>query len=145
MVARRSVAPDVAGSIPVTHPIFATPRVGMSRTNRLTRHRRNRYLFWLLALILCLLNSETTAVSAHRASTTRIQTPNGSAGSNHPSVNTRTYVVLISFDGFRPDSLTRYNTPRPSCDHRHQRKIFSEYFSVAHLPGTLLHRDRYVP
>ena len=111
MVERRSVAPDVAGSIPVTHPIFATPRVGMSRTNRLTRHRRNRYLFWLLALILCLLNSETTAVSAQRASTTRIQTPNGSAGSNHPSVNTRTYVVLISFDGFRPDYLNRYNTP----------------------------------
>lgn len=107
MVERRSVAPDVAGSIPVTHPISTTPCIGISLTNSLKRHR----LLSLLALILFLLNSGTTANSAQRASTTRIQTPGGSAGSNHPSVDTRPYVVLISFDGFRPDYLDRYNTP----------------------------------
>jgi len=65
----------------------------------------------LLTLILLLLSSGITANSAQLASTAQVQTPNGSAGFNHPSVDTRPYVVLISFDGFRPDYLDRYNTP----------------------------------
>ena len=111
MVERRSVAPDVAGSIPVTHPISSTPRVCRPRNDRLKRHVRPHNLFLLLALILSLSSSGITANSTQLASTTRGQTPNGSAGFNHPSVDTQPYVVLISFDGFRPDYLDRYDTP----------------------------------
>ncbi len=109
MVERRSVAPDVAGSIPVTHPISTTTTIDRSLTIRTKAHHRIRYLFSLLALAL--LASEIAVNPSQRTSTARIQTPNGSAGYNHPSVNTRPYVVLISFDGFRPDYLGRYNTP----------------------------------
>ena len=39
-----------------------------------------------------------------------VDTPLGSGGTNHPSVLDRSYVVLVSFDGFRPDYLDRYDT-----------------------------------
>ena len=40
-----------------------------------------------------------------------IHTPDGSGGINHPSVVDRPYVVLVSFDGVRPDYLDRFDTP----------------------------------
>ncbi len=40
-----------------------------------------------------------------------IQTSAGSGGVNHPAVASRPYVVLVSFDGFRPDYLDRFDTP----------------------------------
>ena len=39
-----------------------------------------------------------------------IRTPAGSGGVNHPSVIDRPHVVLVSFDGFRPDYLDRVTT-----------------------------------
>ena len=35
----------------------------------------------------------------------------GTGGVNHPSAAARPYVVLVSFDGFRPDYLERFDTP----------------------------------
>ncbi len=35
----------------------------------------------------------------------------GSGGINDPAVRDRPYVVLVSFDGFRPDYLARFDTP----------------------------------
>ena len=40
-----------------------------------------------------------------------VRTLDGSGGTNHPSVIDRPYVVLVSFDGFRPDYLDRVATP----------------------------------
>ena len=109
MVERRSVAPDVAGSIPVTHPISTANCIGVPRTNHIEK-RQNRLYFFAFCLIF-VLTSGTPSDTAQRASTVRIQTPNGTAGYNHPSIETRPYVVLLSFDGFRPDYLDRFNTP----------------------------------
>lgn len=39
------------------------------------------------------------------------RTAAGTGGLNHPSAATRPYVVLVSFDGFRPDYLERFDTP----------------------------------
>ena len=39
------------------------------------------------------------------------QTSGGTGGVNHPSAAARPYVVLVSFDGFRPDYLQRFDTP----------------------------------
>ena len=50
-----------------------------------------------------------TAPHPHLAET--IHTPDGSGGINHPSVVNRPYVVLVSFDGVRPDYLDRFDTP----------------------------------
>ena len=41
----------------------------------------------------------------------RVSTPRGTGGTNHPSVADRPYVVLVSFDGFKPDYLDRFDTP----------------------------------
>ena len=40
-----------------------------------------------------------------------LQTSGGTGGVNHPSVASRPHVVLVSFDGFRPDYLERFDTP----------------------------------
>ena len=39
------------------------------------------------------------------------RTSGGTGGVNHPAVASRPHVVLISFDGFRPDYLDRFDTP----------------------------------
>ncbi|HIC57222.1 MAG TPA: alkaline phosphatase family protein, partial [Acidobacteria bacterium] len=81
----------------------------MPRTNHIEK-RQHRLYFFAFCLIF-VLTSGTPSDTAQRASTVRIQTPNGTAGYNHPSIETRPYVVLLSFDGFRPDYLDRFNTP----------------------------------
>ncbi|GIS97908.1 MAG: hypothetical protein CM1200mP25_1450 [Acidobacteriota bacterium] len=88
---------------PSLTPFPTTTTIDRPLTIRTKAHHRIRYLFSLLVLVL--LTSEIAVNPSQRTSTARIQTPNGSAGYNHPSVNTRPYVVLISFDGFRPDYL----------------------------------------
>ena len=40
-----------------------------------------------------------------------VRTTPGTGGVNHPLVKSRPYVVLVSFDGFRPDYLERFDTP----------------------------------
>ena len=40
-----------------------------------------------------------------------VATAAGTGGLNHPSAASRPYVVLVSFDGFRPDYLERFDTP----------------------------------
>ena len=37
--------------------------------------------------------------------------PPGSGGINHPAVRSRPHVVLVSFDGFHPAYLDRFETP----------------------------------
>ena len=45
----------------------------------------------------------------------RVRTPEGTGGVNAPETLDKPYVVLVSFDGFRHDYLSRYDTP--SFDH----------------------------
>ena len=40
-----------------------------------------------------------------------VRTPDGTGGTNDPSVAGRPHFVLVSFDGFRPDYLDRFDTP----------------------------------
>ena len=40
-----------------------------------------------------------------------VRTATGTGGVNHPAAASRPYVVLVSFDGFRPDYLERFHTP----------------------------------
>ncbi len=40
-----------------------------------------------------------------------VRAAGGSGGVNDPAVRDRPYVVLVSFDGFRPDYLDRFHTP----------------------------------
>ena len=40
-----------------------------------------------------------------------VRTPRGTGGINASETLDKPYVVLVSFDGFRPDYLTRYDTP----------------------------------
>ena len=51
--------------------------------------------------------AETAPINAGQ----RVQTPEGTAGTNHPAVLDRDYVVLVSFDGLRHDYLERVETP----------------------------------
>ena len=59
--------------------------------------------------LVCACGGAWTAPQPHLAET--IHTPDGSGGINHPSVVDRPYVVLVSFDGVRPDYLDRFDTP----------------------------------
>ena len=40
-----------------------------------------------------------------------VRTPTGTGGANDPSVARQPHLVLVSFDGFRPDYLDRFDTP----------------------------------
>lgn len=103
MVERRTVAPDVAGSIPVTHPI--------SHTHSLVSVRASGALLTLLAVIAsCGAPAAGTPDKAEP-----VRTPGGTGGVNAPETLDKPYVVLVSFDGFRHDYLTRFDTP--SFDH----------------------------
>ena len=63
----------------------------------------------VLAALLCACG--TTGAVPESTPEEAIRTPDGSGGTNHPSVLERNYVVLVSFDGFRPDYLDRFETP----------------------------------
>ena len=76
----------------------------------LFRSRRRR-LAWLCLspLLLAACGSGTAAPAVAQAPA--VHTPEGTGGRNDPSVLTRAYVVLVSFDGFRSDYLDRFDTP----------------------------------
>ena len=105
MVERRTVAPDVAGSIPVTHPNPHSP----------SAHRAvafsSRAVLWALLVVWlvagCGVDTAAERVQPERA----VRTPAGTGGTNHPSVVSEPHVVLVSFDGFRADYLDRFDTP----------------------------------
>ena len=89
------MAPEVAGSSPVTHPIL---------------HLRAalRVLATLAAFVI--LAASITGCGAGAAPESTGQRP-GTGGVNRPAVQSRPYVVLVSFDGFHPGYLERYDTP----------------------------------
>lgn len=60
-----------------------------------------------MLLAACGPGAGTASAPPHAA--TAAQT--GSGGVNHPSAAARPHVVLVSFDGFRPDYLQRFDTP----------------------------------
>ena len=89
--------------------------------------RANPWSAWRRALALALLvvwgpvgSAPATASSAleagsapaaEAAQSVRATTPSGTGGVNAPETLDKPYLVLVSFDGFRPDYLDRYRTP----------------------------------
>ena len=73
--------------------------------------------FWRWAACLGLVATltgaclDTAAVRQSAGAPPVVVTRDGSGGINHESVLDRPYVVLVSFDGFRPDYLDRLDTP----------------------------------
>ena len=113
------MAPEVAGSIPVTHPTHGRRnsrqpgRSGGSLVARLTR-----LAFLVLLTASCVQggaggepgSSVQGGAGGEPGSPTRAPS-RATGGTNDPSVADRPYVVLVSFDGFRPDYLERFSTP----------------------------------
>ena len=62
-------------------------------------------------ILTALLAACGTASSTPPAPAETIRVGGGSGGVNDPAVRDRPYVVLVSFDGFRPDYLHRFHTP----------------------------------
>ena len=89
------MAPEVAGSSPVTHPTFSPSRPV----------RRG-----LLAVVRLVVASVLIAGGGAEGGRAAAQAP-GTGGINHPAVQSRPHVVLVSFDGFHPAYLTRFDTP----------------------------------
>ena len=97
LVERRTVAPEVAGSSPVTHPILS--RRGPAPVVAL----------WFISIWVAACGAGAGAELAVPASGAA-QAP-GSGGRNQPGAESRPHVVLVSFDGFHPAYLTRFDTP----------------------------------
>lgn len=91
------MAPEVAGSSPVTHPIPCL---------RATL----RALATLAAFVILAAPIAGCGAGADAAPESTGQPP-GTGGVNQPAVQLRPYVVLVSFDGFHPGYLERYDTP----------------------------------
>ena len=102
LVERRTVAPEVAGSSPVTHPNHP------SGTLRRRTFRAAASLLFVIAWVAACGAGVTAeregpaSAAAHAA---------GSGGLNQPGAESRPYVVLVSFDGFHPAYLARFDTP----------------------------------
>ncbi len=103
------MAPEVAGSIPVTHP---TPRPLRPPP---ASHWCDDGLLAARAVLLALLIPAFAGCGVDGAPTAEgfraLQASPGTGGVNDPSVTGRPYVVLVSFDGFRPAYLDRFPTP----------------------------------
>ena len=92
-----------AGSLPlVTSP-------SRRRAHHLRRLPATAAGIALLALCLSGCGPGTAGQSGPPGAPAR--TVGGTGGVNHPSAASRPYVVLVSFDGFRPDYLERFHTP----------------------------------
>ena len=93
------MAPEVAGSSPVTHP--STPRL-------------RAVLPALAAFVLATawLAGCGTGIGAERGPReSEARQSVGTGGINQPAVESRAHVVLVSFDGFHPAYLDRFDTP----------------------------------
>ena len=106
LVERRTVAPEVAGSSPVTHPTRRRPAYP-------SRSFRAAALLFAAAWVLA---CGTTACSATAGGDNglparSVQQAAGTGGINHPTAESRPHVVLVSFDGFHPGYLDRFDTP----------------------------------
>ena len=62
------------------------------------------------ALVACVAAGPAPSAPS-AAQPSRAATPNGTGGVNAPETLDKPYLVLVSFDGFRPDYLDRYDTP----------------------------------
>ena len=91
------MAPEVAGSSPVTHPIL--PRRGPAPV----------VAIWFVSIWVAACGAGAGAELAGPASGAA-QAP-GEAGRNPPGAESRPHVVLVSFDGFRPGYFDRFDTP----------------------------------
>ena len=123
MVERRTVAPDVAGSIPVTHPTLTVPR-STRHTGSPTATAGLKALATTAAwLVLVACGAGTSGAPGEQAvgggapgvgqtvAAERGTTPGGTGGVNAEATLDKPYLILISFDGFRHDYLARYDTP----------------------------------
>ena len=83
---------------------------GLLRRARRCRWRR---LAFCAALLLAAgpTGCGPDAATAPERPAAAVRTNAGTGGVNHPSAASRPYVVLVSFDGFRPDYLERFDTP----------------------------------
>ena len=117
MVERRTVAPDVAGSIPVTHPISPAHPLYSSRLKSQALGVTAALLTLLAAVAGCGVPAGTPALTTPPpaagapAAPEPVRTPEGTGGVNAPETLDKPYVVLVSFDAFRHDYLARYDTP----------------------------------
>ena len=115
MVEHRTVAPDVAGSIPVTHPICTAIPLEAAVTVRSVRATVHRTAAARIgaALVGAVFLATVLACAATEPGQPAPEplTSAGTGGTNDPSVFVRPYVVLVSFDGFRADYLDRFDTP----------------------------------
>ena len=91
------MAPEVAGSIPVTHPTF-----------------RLLARLALLAFLAAACTGGAADGKAAAAGSEAGQVPRATGGTNDPAVTGRPHVLLVSFDGLRHDYLER--SPTPSFD-----------------------------
>ena len=98
------MAPEVAGSSPVTHPTRSRSAAVRPRFPTPVR-----LLFLLLATWVAACGAGLGAEREH--STAPAAQPAGAGGRNGPAVRSRPYVVLVSFDGFHPGYLDRFDTP----------------------------------
>ena len=107
------MAPEVAGSIPVTHPTRG--RLARWRGRRPTCGGGSvmaRLARLPLLAFLALLAAACVQGAAGGGPGSSAPAPSrATGGTNDPSVADRPYVVLVSFDGFRPDYLERFPTP----------------------------------
>jgi alkaline phosphatase D len=73
-------------------------------------------LTWCVSLLACGAPADGPTVgpipTAEASQPERARTPDGTGGVNAPETLDKPYVVLVSFDGFRHDYLSRYATPR---------------------------------
>ena len=113
------MAPEVAGSIPVTHPTPPpSPSAACSGPDRdegaaVTGFARRASLA-CLALLALLAAACTGGAAGSGGPSGGVATPAPSqapAGAGEAAGAGRPYVVLVSFDGFRPDYLDRFPTP----------------------------------
>ena len=95
------MAPEVAGSSPVTHPI-------LSRSGVL---RRGLRAAGLLLVVVSLISCGAGANAERERPASPAQPTAGTGGINHPAAASRPHVVLVSFDGFHPGYLDRFDTP----------------------------------
>ena len=96
------MAPEVAGSSPVTHPLLSRPR---SLQHVLLAALQ-------VVIVAAWLTGCGASVGAEPALPASAEAQSsGTGGVNDPAVRSRPHVVLVSFDGFHPGYFARFDTP----------------------------------